>query len=373
MATEYKIRVPAHPSIYDPKPRELDIFFCEPASGVNEDTGMLLFIAGFGAHAESKVYSKMRRIYADKYNLITIQCNYFGSEFMQESIPSSVNADLNALKKMLRQDEFDKICHEKAIDICILHRLCNKYDYKLFADANLSESLSNFNDMGVMQAIDNLTAVMVVYEILKDNNYTCNMGRVIAYGHSHGAYIAYLSNAFCPGFISLIIDNSAWLLPNYLYDNRYLPVTKDGLTYYVTFKYLARTLDMDMDIMDLRKLFKDDDGSCQIIAYQGIHDALVDYKEKKKFIDTFKRKYYIEVDLEDVDGRLFYSTEHGLGADFLVMFEHSMDNFDLIFDKYTVPKYAGKTISTLRAEYNISYKTGVPLIEVVYKNNKHQP
>ncbi|MGF9699809.1 hypothetical protein [Paenibacillus sp. MABNR03] len=90
----------------------------------------------------------MRSVFADEYNLVSIQCDYFGLEFMQHS--------------------------------------------------PLPESLYNFNDMGIMQALDNLTAIGIVEQILKDNNLNFNAGKVIAYGHSHGAYLAYLLNVLSP-------------------------------------------------------------------------------------------------------------------------------------------------------------------------------
>lgn len=39
------------------------------SSGINEETGFLLLIPGFGGHARSNVYKKMRRVFADKYTI----------------------------------------------------------------------------------------------------------------------------------------------------------------------------------------------------------------------------------------------------------------------------------------------------------------
>lgn len=82
MAKSYGYEMFGHPSIYSSNSRKLKVYFSEPDAGVNEDTGILLLIAGFGGNANSKVYNKMRAVFADKFNLITVQCNYFGWEFM---------------------------------------------------------------------------------------------------------------------------------------------------------------------------------------------------------------------------------------------------------------------------------------------------
>lgn len=94
-----------------------------------------------------------------------------------------------------------KIAHSRNITIC--------------GTAILNEDKSNFNDMGPIQAIDNLTAIKIVMDILEENNLKYNKNKVVVYGHSHGAYISYLCNAFSPNLISTIIDNSAYLYPAY--------------------------------------------------------------------------------------------------------------------------------------------------------------
>lgn len=72
MAKEYNYEMFGQPSIYSSKERKLNIYFSEPEDGINEETGIILFIAGFGGNANSNVYKKMRSVFADKYNLVTI-------------------------------------------------------------------------------------------------------------------------------------------------------------------------------------------------------------------------------------------------------------------------------------------------------------
>ena len=90
--------------------RNINVYMYEPDTGINKDTGILLFISGFGGNANSNVYKKMRREFANKYNLITVQCDYFGWEFMQSEV--------------------------------------------------LEESIDNFCDMSLLQAMDNIYATI---------------------------------------------------------------------------------------------------------------------------------------------------------------------------------------------------------------------
>ena len=83
MSELYSTSITAHPNIYvGAAGRELRIDFCTPDLGVNEQTGLLILVPGFGGNIDSHVYKKMREEFADQHNLVTIQCNYFGSSYM---------------------------------------------------------------------------------------------------------------------------------------------------------------------------------------------------------------------------------------------------------------------------------------------------
>lgn len=363
-AEEYKITIPAHPSVYDPKPRELDVYFCVPGAGVNSETGLLIFIPGFGANAESKVYKKMRKLFADKHNLVTIQCNYFGYEFMQGSKDVSVHLDLEVSKKIFGEEQLGQIYRDGKIDFDKLMNIGKNYNVLLEGEEILSESPENFNDMGVMQAVDCLTAILVVMEIIKDNGFNFNKGKIITYGHSHGSFLAYLCNAFCPHLINLIIDNSAWLWPRYLTAKRVERFTAGLLKMKVRFYYLASRVSMNMEIVNLGYLYKVFQNNAQIICYQGSSDNFINPAEKRKFVAGLKNAVYIEVNKSMVDGKKFYSEGHGLNADFLELLDYSLSNFPLSFINRPDIPLPDVVVQTTRNRYQFSYGTGVPFLNV---------
>ncbi|MFS0575518.1 hypothetical protein AB1K83_07790 [Sporosarcina sp. 179-K 3D1 HS] len=89
MASNQTISIPAHHNIYTGlSDRELQIEFYIPETGTSKETGLLLLVPGFGGNIDSKVYKKMRGQLADEYNLVTVQCSFFGREFMQGPIAS---------------------------------------------------------------------------------------------------------------------------------------------------------------------------------------------------------------------------------------------------------------------------------------------
>jgi len=200
MANSYETEVQAQPSIYLPKERTMKIAFSEPEAGVDEETGILLIIAGYGGQLSSNVYTKMRNQFADDYNLMTVQCDYFGYQYMGSDYPVVVDDEL--LKSSLSAAELD-----------LLNRDYERYRHilqgKVFTqDIELGETPSDFNDMGLMQAIDNARVVKILLDIIKENGYSINEKRIYAYGFSHGGYLAYLCNAMWPGLFTGIIDNS---------------------------------------------------------------------------------------------------------------------------------------------------------------------
>ncbi|ANY68726.1 hypothetical protein BBD42_21350 [Paenibacillus sp. BIHB 4019] len=272
MAKHYVVDIAAHRNVYNHSSRNMNLYFSEPENGVNAETGLLLFISGYGGHANSNVYKKMRDKFPDQYNFVCIQCDYFGWEYMQSE-----------------QKE---------------------------------ETLDYFNDMSIMQALDNITAVLMVIAILKDNDLSFNERKIVAYGHSHGAYLAYLCNRFAPLLFSAIIDNSAYIYPAYLDYGREI----NG----VEFTFLARKVVIFPELYDLRILYSNFENKAKIISYHGEDDALEPIERKEALVGHIDNCIFNRINKKDLntDGP-FGSTGHGLKADFLKMFDYVISNYVL--------------------------------------------
>jgi len=124
MSNEFQLSLSAHPNIYSRyRMREFDVYFSTPDQGVNESTGLLLLIPGFGGNAESNVYKKMRSVFADQYNLVTVQCNYFGQEFMQQGGSIELDLSVDTLRTICTPEEMTELhAHRfdsnKILEIC---------------------------------------------------------------------------------------------------------------------------------------------------------------------------------------------------------------------------------------------------------------
>lgn len=366
MSKDYSYEMIAHPSLYNMVERKLKVYFSEPDNGINEETGILLLIAGFGGNASSNVYKKMRRMFTDKYNLVTLQCDYFGWQFMQEANNISLNIDKDILQKYFTKDEIEYIYIDNNI-FSRLMEVSSKNKVNIQCKEILKENLDNYNDMGLLQAIDNISAVINVMEIIEDNGYKFNKDKKILYGHSHGGYLSYLCNAFAPDMFSLLIDNSAWIFPAYLKSNRYLNNLYGDSMLTIEFEYLAKSIAYDEEILNLRQLYKKFDNNCNIICYHGSSDNLISHKDKVKLKAVINKFNYNYIDEKSIDNIIFKSTNHGLGADFLELFDYTMKNHNFkIKDRFKINRKE-VIYSTNEYQYIINYDEKMP---VLYINKK---
>ncbi|QTN01125.1 DUF2920 family protein [Sediminibacillus dalangtanensis] len=321
MSEQHSINIAAHHNIYTGiSNRELRIDFSTPQNGVNHNTGLLIFVPGFGANIDSKVYKKMREVFADTYNMVTIQCNYFGNAFMQSADHFKLKNPQD-LQKILTKDELEIT----AKDSSALLKILAEKNILLPVLADIKENAEEFNDMSYMQAIDIISAIEAVRIILGENDLTFNVNRIIGYGHSHGAYLLHLSNRLVPNMFSFLVDNSAWIEPVYLSSNRVLYQKIGRSTLAIEFDYLAKKMIKNKQNLNLETLYNNFNGKTQILSFQGDEDNLVDYQKKKRVVEGIGNSAFILVKKDDVDNFKYKSNGHGLNADFLELFSFALE------------------------------------------------
>ncbi len=354
MANAYEMEVLSQPSLYQPIDRHIKIYCSEPKNGINSQTGLLLLVAGYGGHAQSNVFKKMRDTFADTYNLVAIQCDYFGYEYMQTITPRSVS--LKDMKIELEGNSIPLVKSDSSESLyhCIIP---------------LQETLYNFNDMGIVQAMDNLVACHTVMINLKNKGVYLNKSRIIAYGFSHGAYITYLCNAFMPHLFSAIIDNSSYLEPAYLNNPRYqrceiMSQEKCIGTILVKYSYILNDIIFDKEIYQLEALYHQLENYARIISFHGSNDKMTPSEQKQIFIQKLKNSICEIIGDADIDYNIFYSTEHGLGADFVKLFHYVALKYDM---EQPAGNFTSNTIATERCIYRIIADKGRLKLEYEFK------
>lgn len=354
MSKEYSITVYGQPSLIKPADRTFTIYFEEPESGVNEQTGILLFIAGYGGNASSNVYKKMRSQFADQYNLITLQCDYFGHEFMQEP-DKDMNIPIECLQQHFAQEQIQALFHNYQENEHLLYG--KTFPFPVIMD----ESPENYNDMGPVQAMDQLIALKIVSDILEQNHCVYNAHKIIAYGQSHGAYLAHLCNCYMRDIFSAIIDNSSYIRPYFLTHTRDYELQTPHFTIIKQIKYLASKLDNDLNLMDLSFLYTQFHNKANIIAFQGSDDNMTTYQNKYEWISAIPNSNFEYIDSSHVDNHIFHSTLHGMDADFLHLFSYVMEHYTME-SQATSLQFKDNTIQTNHFTYHISMEDGIPIM-----------
>ncbi len=357
MAKDYSIDIIGQPYFGESNDRAFTVYFSEPESGVTEETGLCLLVAGFGGNAESNVYKKMRREFADKKNYVVVQCNYFGWEFMGDGKTEQI-------RKLMLLENFFEPQEISCIENGDLDLIGDNVRARVF---HLEESRECFCEMGIIQAIDNLRAVKVVLDILELNNLQCNKRKIIAYGHSHGAYLAYLCNALNPDLFSCIIDNSAWVYPVYFSKERdfWNIIGNENankiLLYIGKMQYMGSVWIDDMTIYDLEKVYQQIENKAQVISFHGEKDNLVLLEEKQRFLLKVKNSMLYSIFEEDIDNEIFKNTDHGLGVDFLELFYHAEG---MLSERGTMPEelWNPHTLCSEKYIYSVGLVDGVPEI-----------
>lgn len=269
---------------------------------------------------------------------------------------------VDSVRQVLTEEEFNKFNLDPRY---LLEYISDIRESEVKANANIQESYKDFNDMGLIQAIDNLTAVNAVMEILNENNLKFNANKIIAYGNSHGAYIGYLCNAFAPSLFSTIIDNSSYIYPVYLDQNRLIRTKYNKLNIFIKYDYLINKIVFDKDIYKLNNVYKQFQNMSKIIAFHGTRDDLINHRVKIQFLSKVKNSNIEIIDEKKIDGIIFKENVHGLGADYLELFEyvynkHSLERNDIVDSiKFKECRYL-----TSEYSYNIKYDNKVPSLIV---------
>lgn len=317
MAMEYEIKFNGQPLFEKNEKRIVKMRLCEPMTGVNDKTGILVLSGGFGSKMDSNVWRKMRHMFADKYNFITLQVDYFGYCYM--------NHDFITMGTMP------------------------------------GESADCYNEMGPIQAMDHLRAICAVIDIEKRNDNIIDTGKILFFGHSHGAYLAYLCNAFAPKLFSVIIENSAYLFPYYIDRARKIQYyageeLKEIYHYYIEDKVEDRC------IYDLKYLYQRFHNTAQILSFHGTEDSMVTYDMKREFLQGVDNSILHQISSENSDNLVFGSATHSLDTNFFAFFGLVSSKYDLQNPLVTGGEFSKRVFRTPSFKYRIVMEEEYPIM-----------
>lgn len=310
---------------------------------VNEKTGMLVLIPGYGGNIDSHVFKKMREVLAEEYNMITLQCDYFGNKYMGSDMPDNWE-NVNQLTNIIKAD--------------------------IYCKADIHETEEEFNDMGIMQALDIISSTLWGIDAIVKKGLVFNAKRILMFGCSHGSYLAHLANILCPTLYSGMIDVSAYIYPYYLMNNRQLVLNIEKINWILVYEYMVmkeNRYQYNKKLYYLPFLYRHMHNHCKIIALHGTEDWMVDPSEKQQFISELDNAQLLMIHPEDVDGVLCKNADHGLGLDFFELFKIVIPSMDAILGEpelnITIPKEV--SVGDETAFIKISYENGLPELKEI--------
>lgn len=301
----------------------------------------------------------MREQFADLYNMVTVQCEYFGSQFMQSTEEFTLKDGYSSLANIFLEEEIKQIKNNFADFIPLLSNKTVNFPVL----AKLGESTEEFVDMGYMQAIDVITSIEAIQIILKENVLAYDENRVIGFGQSQGAYLLHLCNRLVPHLFSQIIDNAAWVSPVYLYSNRWLYKQLNNATLCIEFDYIAKNIIEDKKALSLHELYKRFKNGAYIYSCIGTTDNLVNVQDKRSSLSKLNYVKFEVIDSKKVDGIIFKSTNHGLDADFIQLVDYVFSQKSTHLNKNK--KRIQYDVVSSKTKIHVDYSYGLPLFQFV--------
>lgn len=342
-----------HPDIELGLPRAaIDYFVKIPDSGIRQNTGLVLFVPGFGMLSSAPyVLNKLSPYIANKYNCLVVSINYFGIHSRSETGAYYRLADdfFDAVKRIynleasvtipnipLTQEYLPQLQNFASESLTALSKVLTVKWLDPQCQVLLKYAKNEYESFGFLPALDHL---QITGEILK--NYKIDMRRMIILGSSYGGYIANLIGKFSPNTFSTIIDNSGFINASIQH-----VVSKESLINPV-FYYAAPDLrvcvahDSLWTLRDesspyyfsdghryIRSLLYESHFQKTVTQYHIFHStqdmltATIAEKDKQvALLKKYAEVFYHRIEPQHIDGKVFKTMAHGMNASLRGLFD----------------------------------------------------
>lgn len=305
-----------------------------PKDGVTSETGVIVFIDGFGAKGRADYAEMLKRYLSTKHNCIVLTVEYFGSHTappqpfpnFYEKLKEKHAIEINPVDQMSEQDMLYRVLEMlPEHGVTRLHPECGVF----------SRYMDEYESMGFLPAIDHLKALQ---ELCR--NYNIDKSRIFALGSSYGAYVVMLMAKFAPNTIKMVVENSGFVKAHEETLLRRNPnIAKFGKLTLSTYSPTNWSDNADEGryfdqhhrlIRDLTIQTDEKKNSGYFYMYHSSEDELVPIEEKQKLATILGKTNHVKlhtITQENIDGRVFKHTQHGMGASLKDIFDQSMSEY----------------------------------------------
>lgn len=326
-----------HPDLELGVPRQpLRYAVTRPDSGIDDDTGLILYIGGYGSAYDDAYTRNLRSHLANTYNCVTASVDYFGAECHQENerIPAP-DFFVNLKRHFGLEITASSQTPIRDIARAALDALCDKGVTRLPPDVHFISPGRQYDSFGLLPALD---CLQVTHRLIRD--YPVNRGRMFLLGSSYGGYIGLLINKIAPATFRLIIDNSGFSSPADT-PNSIQGVT--GLNYRGLRVAVRSQLHFSLNpeapnyfnpaFAKIRELRVPEHYSPSDTSIQSYHSATDDFapiahkRELFALLAQTRPAELMVVGDHDLDGRCFKTLEHGMQASMRGLFQRSYERW----------------------------------------------
>ena len=337
---------------------------------VKEAKALLVIIPGLGADSDSSYRTHLMRTMAENYDVACISVDYhcignrpqLGTKFGLDDIDREIlRRELSSIGINLPIDLKSIDCHEK---VDLLLKFLSKEitirkesgllpaDFRLNASITMVPTKNEYQNFGVMQAMDMLNAVLYTKKYI--NNAKFEHLPVIMVGSSHGGYLAHMCAKIAPWLVDAVIDNSSYAIflwrligfgkeidfTNYfcfgtdtLYQNLYLyffdkthwTLNEKSPYYFIDAREEIRNI-LNLDHLNVQSGYK----KPIYVSYHCTYDnETAPAKDKTELYEALKKlkfdaTLHMIKDESEVDGKFIKSLTHGMGMSYKLLLQREL-------------------------------------------------
>ncbi|WP_103629187.1 DUF2920 family protein [Campylobacter concisus] len=331
---------------------------------------LLVIIPGLGEDSDLGYRANLIRTMAETYDVACISVDYhcignrpqLGAKFGLDDIDREIlTRELSSIGINLPIDLKSIDCHEK---VDLLLKFLSKEitirkergilpaDFRLNASITMVPTKNEYQNFGVMQAMDVLNAVLYTKKYI--NNAKFEYLPVIMVGSSHGGYLAHMCAKIAPWLVDAVIDNSSYaiflwrligfgkeidftnyfcfgtgiLYKNlylYFFDKTYWTLNEKSPYYFIDAREEIRNI-LNLDHLNIQSSYK----KPIYVSYHCICDKeIAPAKDKIELYEALKKlkfdaTLHMIKDGSEVDGKFIKSLTHGMGMSYKLLLQKEL-------------------------------------------------
>ena len=350
--------------------RSFPLSFYSCYDDVKDAKALLVIIPGLGEDSDLGYRANLIRTMAETYDVACISVDYhcignrpqLGAKFGLDDIDRKIlTRELSSIGINLPIDLKSIDCHEK---VDLLLKFLSKEitirkergilpaDFRLNASITMVPTKNEYQNFGVMQAMDVLNAVLYAKKYI--NNAKFEHLPVIMIGSSHGGYLAHMCAKIAPWLVDGVIDNSSYAIflwrligfgkeidfTNYfcfgtdtLYQNLYIyffdkthwTLNEKSPYYFIDAREEIRNI-LNLDHLNVQSSYK----KPIYVSYHCIFDKeIAPAKDKIELYEALKKlkfnaTLHMIKDESEVDGKFIKSLTHGMGMSYKLLLQKEL-------------------------------------------------